>query len=96
MISYFIVLIYRHVKVKELIDFKYDSFKFYLTCGLLMGSGILVSFNVPYYYVYSAGFFLIVLIIFRKDYTEMYKSFIRVMKNRKKKKNGNMSPQGEK
>lgn len=71
MISYFIVLVYRQIKIKELIEFKYDSFKLYITCGLLMATGMIISFNVPFYYLISILAFAIVLVMYRKDYMEI-------------------------
>ncbi len=71
MISYFIVLVYRQHVIKGLIDFKYDALKLYLTCGLLMGSGIAISFDIPFYYVISILAFGVVILLYRKDYVEI-------------------------
>ena len=72
MVSYFIVLVYRQIKIKELIDFKFDQFKLYLTCALLMGAGIIISFKTPFYYLYSIGAFIIVLALYKSEYMEVF------------------------
>ena len=51
MLSFFIVMIYRHYKVKQLIDFQVNAKKIYVCFLLLMGSAVVTGFDVPYYYV---------------------------------------------
>lgn len=79
MISYFVVLVYRQIKIKELIDFRYDSIKLYITCGILMGAGLIVSFKIPFYYLYSIGAFIIALGLYKNDYKDLLKMAIGVI-----------------
>ena len=80
MISYFIILIYRQIKIKELIDFRYNSLKLYLSCTLLMVAGVVVSFDVPYYYVVSILAFAVAIIIHRHDYVEIFSAVCKLIK----------------
>lgn len=82
MISYFVVLVYRQIKIKELIDFRYDSIKLYLTCGLLMGTGITVSLKVPLYYLYSVGAFIAVLVLYKNDYMELLRIIAGIIRSK--------------
>lgn len=85
MISYFIVLIYRQHVIKGLINLQYNALKLYLTCGLLMGSGIAISFEVPFYYMISIIAFSLVILIYRKDYVEIATTVGRLIKSKLKK-----------
>ena len=85
MISYFVVLVYRQIKTKELIDLSYNRFKMYATCGLLMAAGTVVSLDVPFYYLYSIGAFSLVVILFRREYFELLRSATGLIKKKLKK-----------
>lgn len=67
MISYFIVMVYRHVKIRKLIRFEVDAKKMYGTCASVITAAILTALNVPGFLFYSFLIFVITLIIYRKE-----------------------------
>ena len=85
MVSYFIVLVYRQIRIKDLIRFQYDKKKFYTTCMLLMITGLIVSFEIPFYYVISLAAFGFVVALYRDDYTEFIQTLRSYISKRTKK-----------
>ena len=86
MISYFIVMIYRHIKINELIDFKTEVIKMYFICCLLMLASTIISLKIRESIVVTALFFFITIFIYGKNIVsiiqELYMTFL--MKLRKK------------
>jgi O-antigen/teichoic acid export membrane protein len=72
MISYFINLIYRHIKLKELMKIDIEPLKMYSACLLLMAAAVLVSNDIPYYIVACVILFAAVFILYRRDYMEIF------------------------
>lgn len=85
MISYFIVLVYRQIRIKDLIKFQYNKRKFYTTCILLMGTGLIVSFKTPFYYLISLVALGFVVVLYWDDYMELIRTLYAIVSKRTKK-----------
>lgn len=90
MLSYYLVLIYRQYKVKELIDLDYNPIRLHLTILLLISAAIITGFNIQYYYLFTLILMLICVLINLNDYknvinfaVEFYKNAIRKRRDKK-------------
>ena len=67
MLSYFIVLLYRHVKITGLIRFKVNNVKMYTACGSIMAAATYTALEGPGYLIVSGALFLLVAVIYWKE-----------------------------
>ena len=80
MFSYFIVLVYRQVKVQELLPLRINKGKIYLVSILLMSAATIISSKLPWQYLITLVFFAFSLILYRKNVFEMTSSIITLFK----------------
>lgn len=77
MISYFIVLVYRMIKTKELMQIMIDKCKLYTMCCLMMIAATLTAVEIPGYHAITIMFLLVGLLAYK---IEMKKIIIEVMR----------------
>ena len=67
MISYFIVLVYRQIKVESLFGYKANSKKMYLICIFLMIVSVIASLGSKFFYIVAVIFMVISLFLFKEE-----------------------------
>lgn len=75
MISYFVVFVYRLVKVESFMHFSYHRAKLYAALLVLMLSAVTTSFDIPYYYFVNLGCFAVMVCLYYNDLRDMIKTF---------------------
>lgn len=80
MFSYYVVMIYRQHKLKQLMDFEYDEFKIHSSFMLLMGAAIVTGFNIPHYYIITFISLAICIVINYKDYQNIFVYTVKIIK----------------
>lgn len=82
MISYFMVLIYRHIKIRKLIRFSVDIKKMYGTCFLVMGVATITALKLPGYTILTALSFAITFLMYRSTIVSICKDLTTVIKSK--------------
>lgn len=80
MLCFFVALAYRQIKVKQLINFKYDILEFSLNCGTLMLASIIMALDVPNWWIYDLLLFIIFLLANIKKYSVLILKFVNIRK----------------
>lgn len=84
MLSFFIVLTYRQIKVSQLMYFNYDKLNYYYNSCLLMLVCILMAFDISHWEKYGIGLFIIFIILNYKNYKLFVLKLMDIKNNYKK------------
>lgn len=82
MISYFIVLIYRHIKIRELISFEVNLKKMYGTCILVMLAAVLTSLKTPGFIICSLIALAVTMVMYRREVSSITIDLVKAMKSK--------------
>lgn len=86
MISYFIVLIYRHIKIRELIRFEVNVKKMYGACAFVMLAAVLTALKVPGFSYYSLAVFAVTVFMYRREILSIANDLLKTLKSKLGKK----------
>ena len=67
MISYFIVLVYRMIKVQKLVKIVIDKYKMYTMCCLMMAAATLTAVKMPGYQVITVLLLLVGVLAYKRE-----------------------------
>ncbi len=84
MVSFFLVLLYRHRKVKELMNFEYNKGVFLIISTFMIVSSFIASINMPYWKIYVGVMFIVSVALSFKMDKSLYLYIYGLIKNKGK------------